>query len=189
MTKRVPGGSIPTSSLPPLPPPLTTPSQRNKRRKMSEDTLSHGENYDYYNDVGATGTIGSPEHRGSTPPCLGNAGPGPRRSSIQALDIEIAEKQLQLLQKKRVLELEEATLNCPTYSPSEYNKSSGQPSYARDQKSRRRLALKQQQSQDASVRDAGEGSKTCGGGRCQRTSTRAEPAAMAHMSSRSFPRH
>ena len=122
---------------------------------MSEDTLSLADAYDYYNDAGATGTGGSPEQRGSTPPVRANAGPGPRRSSIQTLDLEIAEKQLQLLQKRRALELEEATLNCQTYSPSKYNESSGQPSYARDQKSRRRLALKQQQSQDASVRDSG----------------------------------
>lgn len=148
--KRAPGGSFPSSSLPPLHPPLTTPSQTLKKRKMSEDTLS-GEQYDYYKDDAAQVTAGSPDKRGSTPPCRGNAGPHPRRSSIQALDLEIAEKQLQLLQKMRALELEEATLNCSSYSPSDYNESCGQPSYARDQKSRRRLALKQQHSQDVSA--------------------------------------
>lgn len=121
---------------------------------MSEDTLS-GEHYDYYNDAAERVTAGVPDHLGSTPPCPGKAGPHPRRSSIQALDLEIAEKQLLLLQKRRALEVEEATLNGSSYSPSEYNESSGQPSYARDQKSRRRLALKQQHSQDVSVRDAG----------------------------------
>jgi hypothetical protein len=121
---------------------------------MSEDTLSR-ENYDYYNDAGAQVPPASPGQLGSTPPCRGNPKPHPRSRSIQALDIEIAEKQLQLLQKRRALEMEESTLNGSSYSPSEYNESSGQPSYARDQKSRRRFALKQQHSQDVSVRDAG----------------------------------
>lgn len=128
---------------------------------MSEETLIH-DNFDYCNeDNAAMATPGSPDQHGTTPVLHGNAKPTHQRTSLQALDIEIAKKQLLLLQKKRALEMEEALGTPSSYSPSEFNESSGLPLYAAKQKSRRRLAMKQQLSQEESVRDAG-GSKTRG---------------------------
>lgn len=53
------------------------------------------------------------------------------------------------------MEMQEPGVNSSTYSPSEMTESFGQPSYSRDQKSRRRVALKQQQAQEVTFRDAG----------------------------------
>jgi len=117
---------------------------------MSEETLS-GEPFDYCNDVPQD----PPNQGGNTPPLRGMATPVPRLPPIHALDLEIAEKQLQLLQWRRAMELQEAGGNSSTYSPSEMTESFGQPSYARDQKSRRRIALKQQQAQEVTFRDPG----------------------------------
>ena len=121
---------------------------------MSEDTLS-GKNFDYCNDIRGFVSPLSPNQRGSTLPCRGKATTIPQQGSINALDLEIAEKQFQLLQWRRALERQEAGKNSFAYSPSEMNESSGQPSNARDKKSRRRVTLKQQQSQEVIFRDAG----------------------------------
>ena len=137
------GSEIPNSSLPPLHPPQTTQSQQIKRRKMLEDTLLE-KNFDYCDDIGGFVPPLSPNQGGNTPPYRGKPRAVPQYGSINALDFEIAEKQLQLLQWRRVLEREQGRGNCSAYSSSEMNNSSDQPSYARDQKSRRQVALKQQ---------------------------------------------
>ena len=123
--------------------------QHDKPIKMSEDSLT-GEPFDYCNEV-------VPElprvQGGSTPTARGRA--TPRHAAISTLDLEIAEKQLQLLQWRRAMEMQEPLVNSSTYSASEMTESFGQPSYSRDQKFRRRVALKQQHAQEVTYRDAG----------------------------------
>ena len=109
---------------------------------MSDDTLL-GEPFDYCNDV---------IHE--FPPNHTTHAPVPRHGPISSLDLEIAEKQLQLLQWRRAMEIQEPGMNSSTYSASEMTESFGQPSYSRDQKSRRRVALKEQHAQEATIRDA-----------------------------------
>ena len=131
--KRGPGGcGIPKPSSTSLRPAQTTPLEQRKRLKMSDDSLS-GEPFDYCNDV-------VPE---LPPPHTANA-TVPRHGSISSLDLEIAEKQLQLLQWRRAMEMQEPGVNSSQYSASEMTSSFAQPSYSRDTKSRRRVALKQQ---------------------------------------------
>ena len=148
--KRGPGGcGIPKPRSTSLRPQQTARPQLRKRLKMSDDSLS-GEPFDYCNDVIPEVP---PNEGGSTPPPRGRA--IPRHGSISSLDLEIAERQLQLLQWRRAMEMQEPGVNSSTYSPSEMTESFGQPSYSRDQKSRRRVALKQQQAQEVTFRDAG----------------------------------
>ena len=131
--KRAPGGcGIPKPRLTQLPHPQTTPPEQRKRLKMSDDSLS-GEPFDYCNDV-------VPE----VPPSHTTNAFVPRHGSISSLDLEIAEKQLQLLQWRRAMEMQEPRVNSSTYSASEMTESFGQPSYSRDRKSRQRVALKTQ---------------------------------------------
>ena len=78
----------------------------------------------------------------------------PRLPPIHALDLEIAEKQLQLLQWRRAMELQEGGGNS-SHSPSGMTESFGQPSYDSLAKSRRRTALKQQPAQEVTYRDPG----------------------------------
>ena len=99
---------------------------------MSDDSLS-GEPFDYCNDV-------VPE----VPPSHTTNAFVPQHGSISSLDLEIAEKQLQLLQWRRAMEMQEPRVNSSTYSASEMTESFGQPSYSRDRKSRQRVALKTQ---------------------------------------------
>lgn len=148
--KRGPGGcGIPKPRSTSLRPQQTARPQQRKRLKMSDDSLS-GEPFDYCNDVVSEVP---PNQGGSTPPLRNRA--VPRHGSISSLDLEIAERQLQLLQWRRAMEMQEPGVNSSTYSPSEMTESFGQPSYSRDQKSRRRVALKQQQAQEVTFRDAG----------------------------------
>jgi hypothetical protein len=148
--KRGPGGcGIPKPRSTSLRPQQTARPQQRKRLKMSDDSLS-GEPFDYCNDVVSEVP---PNQGGSTPPSCNRA--VPRHGSISSLDLEIAERQLQLLQWRRAMEMQEPGVNSSTYSPSEMTESFGQPSYSRDQKSRRRVALKQQQAQEVTFRDAG----------------------------------
>ncbi len=148
--KRGPGGcGIPKPRSTSLRPQQTARPQQRKRLKMSDDSLS-GEPFDYCNDVVSEVP---PNQGGSTPPSRNRA--VPRHGSISSLDLEIAERQLQLLQWRRAMEMQEPGVNSSTYSPSEMTESFGQPSYSRDQKSRRRVALKQQQAQEVTFRDAG----------------------------------
>jgi hypothetical protein len=84
-----------------------------------------GENFDYCNNVGGFVSPLSPNQGGSLPPRLEKARGIPEHGSINALDFEIAEKQLQLLQWKRALERQEPGGNWSAYSPSEMNDSSG----------------------------------------------------------------
>ena len=113
-----------------------------KRPKMSDISLS-GEPFDYCTDD-------VPE----VPPNHTTKAFVPRHPPISSLDLEIAEKQLQLLQWRRAMEMQEPGGNSSTYSASEMTESFGHPSYSRDTKSRRRVALKQQQAQEATFRDA-----------------------------------
>lgn len=122
---------------------------------MSEDSLSGGA-FDYCNDVAAEI---HPDQGGSTLPSRGLPTAVPQHGSITSLDLEIAERQLQLLQWRRAMELQEPGVNSSTYSLSEMTESFGQPSYSRDQKSRRRVALKQQQAQEVTILHAGRPKK------------------------------
>lgn len=142
--KRGPGGcGIPKPRSTSLHPQQTTPPEQRKRLKMSDDSLS-GEPFDYCNDI-------VPE----VPPNHTANAFVPRHGAISSLDVEIAERQLQLLQWKRAMEMQEPVVNSSTYSPSEMTESFGQPSYSRDQKSRRRVALKQQHAHEVTLRDVG----------------------------------
>jgi len=100
-------------------PQQTARSQQRTRLKMSDDSLS-GEPFDYCNDVVPEV---SPNQGGSTPPSRGRA--VPQHGSISSLDLEIAERQLQLLQWRRAMEIQEPKLNSSTYSPSEMIESFG----------------------------------------------------------------
>ena len=140
--KRGPGGcGIPKPRSTQLRPAQTTPPQHSKRPNMSDDTLS-GEPFDYCNDV-------VPE---VLPIHTANA--SVPRGPISSLDLEIIEKQLQLLQWRRAMEMQESGVNSSTYFASEMTESFGQPSYSRDQNSRRGVALKQQHAQEVTIRDA-----------------------------------
>ena len=143
------GCGIPKPRSTSLQPQETDQPQHDKPIKMSEDSLT-GEPFDYCNDV-------VPEvprvQGGITPHARGRA--LPRHGAISTLDLEIAEKQLQLLQWRRAIEMQEPGVNSSTYSASEMTESFGQPSYSRDQKSRRRVALKQQQAHEVTFRDVG----------------------------------
>ena len=148
--KRGPGGSaIPRSNSGRHRPTETSDPKLCKRQRMSEDTLS-GEPFDYCNDI----PLDPPHKGGSTPSSRGMAAHPPRLPPIHALDLEIAEKQLQLLQWRRAMELQEAG-GVSSYSPSGMTESLGQPSYDSHQKSRRRTVLKQQQARDVPFRDPG----------------------------------
>ena len=70
---------------------------------MSEYELS-GENFDYCDDIGGFVPPLSPNQGGSTPPYCGKPRVVLQYGSINALDLEIAEKQLQLLQWRQALE-------------------------------------------------------------------------------------
>lgn len=148
--KRGPGGcGIPKPRSTSLRPQPADRPQHDKSLKMSEDSLA-GEPFDYCNDV----VLEVPRNQGgSTTPSRGRA--LPRHGPISSLDVEIAERQLQLLQWKRAMEMQEPVVNSSTYSPSEMTESFGQPSYSRDQKSRRRVALKQQHAHEVTLRDVG----------------------------------
>ena len=98
--KRGPGGcGIPKPTSTSLRPPQTDRPQHDKPLKMSEDPLT-GKPFDYCNDV-------VPElprvQGGNTPPLRGRA--LPRHGPISSLDLQIAEKQLQLLQWRRAMEM------------------------------------------------------------------------------------
>src|SRR5450631_1954318 len=100
--KRGPGGcGIPKPTSTSLRPPQTDRPQHDKPLKMSEDSLA-GEPFDYCNDV-------VPElprvQGGNTPPSRGRG--LPRHGPISSLDLQIAEKQLQLLQWRRAMEMQE----------------------------------------------------------------------------------
>ena len=136
------GSGIPKPSSALQRPPQTTPHDQRKRPKMSDISLS-GEPFDYCTDD-------VPE----VPPNHTTKAFVPRHPPISSLDLEIAEKQLQLLQWRRAMEMQEPGGNSSTYYASEMTESFGQPSYSRDTKSRRRVALKQQQAQEATFRDA-----------------------------------
>ena len=125
-----------------LRPQQTDRPQQRKPLKMSDDSLT-GEPFDYCNDV----VPEVPRNQGgSTPPSRGQA--LPQHGSISSLDLEIAEREHQLLQWRRAMEMQEPVVNSSTYSPSEMTESFGQPSYSRDQNFIRRVALKQQQAQE-----------------------------------------
>ena len=148
--KRGPGGcAVPGGTTASHRPTKTPQPQPPYRLKMSEDTLS-GEPFDYCNDI----PLDPPHKGGSTPSSRGMAAHPPRLPPIHALDLEIAEKQLQLLQWRRAMELQEAG-GVSSYSPSGMTESLGQPSYDSHQKSRRRTVLKQQQARDVPFRDPG----------------------------------
>ena len=119
--KRGPGGcGIPKPRSTSLNPQQTAPPEQRNRVKMSEDSMA-GEPFDYCNDV--------------VPEVLSNQTANafvPRHGAISSLDLEIAEKQLQLLQYRRAMEMQEPGVNSSTYSASEMTESFGQPSYSRD---------------------------------------------------------
>ena len=140
---------IPKPRLTPQRPIQSDRPQPENPLKMSKDSLT-GEAFDYCNDA-----VPEVPHipGGSTAAPRGRA--LPRHGPISSLDLEIAEKQLQLLQWRRAMEMQEPVVNSSTYSPSEMTESFGQPSYSRDQKARRRVALKQQHAQEAALRDGG----------------------------------
>ena len=148
--KRGPGGcGIPKHTSSSLRPQQTDQLQQRTPFRMSDDSLTV-DAFDYCNKV----VPEFPRSKGgSTPPSRGRA--LPRHGSISSLDIEIAKKQLQLLQWRRAMEMQEPVVDSSTFSPSEMTESFGQPSYSREQKSRRRVALRQQQAQEVTFRDAG----------------------------------
>ena len=120
--KRGPGGcGIPKPRSTSLRPAQTSPPEQKKRPKMSDDSLSK-EPFDYCNDV-------VPE----VPPNHTTNAFIPRHGAISSLDLEIVEKQLQLLQWRRAVEMQEPGVSSSTYSASEMTESFGQPSYSRDQ--------------------------------------------------------